>query len=779
MGRKLSWLAGIVVVAWVIPAWALSLGNIRVHSRLNQPLTATIPIQAAAGEVIDETVKVRVAANAEYARAGLERLDFLSDLNFTVEGNRVIVNSRKSAREPVIDLLLEVSWGGGRMLRQYTVLLDPEGIGPAPTPFEPSASSLPPSATGGLTSAAPEGRAFTPSPNVGGTRPRTQAQDAPGANAGTAPLRSEAEIRGRGEIEAPESLPQAAARPRTYGPVKPNETPWSVASKLRPDNSVSVEQVVLALFQWNPTAFGSTLTTFRPGATLRVPDIEVIRRVDPNVAKARIAEARSTPAESPEATKPTMTPPNLTPTPPKVAETTPATAEPKIEAVPPRPAEPAPAPKTETAAAPAPAAETAPSGTTPAATEGAPVTAPAETAPSPTSEAAPAAEAPADPAPTPAPVAAEETSEEGGIGDWLLPIGAVLGALVLMFLIWRLVKRPKSPGEDFPSSTVSTLSYGAAGKVSPAATAETMTDAEIAPTAFRTPEPPPAPTRATFGEPSPSPVPQRATAPAAEPPAAPAAKKPSFADTALTDTRQIDLEGGDALAEADFHLAYGLYDEAILLLTQALTRDPTRTDVRVKLAEAYFSANRGQEFMDTARALKDNLDGAGWEKIAVLGRQLFPNDALFGGSGKAPGTPSGEVAVPAPARPAPQPPNTIAFEVPSTPAPRPASAPATSPSDTNAIPFEFEGLDLDSPLDATSSMTSTSANTTGIDLESQVNLDESMLGGDEATTKLDLARAYIDLGDNDMARGLLGEVLQQGTNEQKQAAEELMRKLPA
>lgn len=359
----------------------------------------------------------------------------------------------------------------------------------------------------------------------------------------------------------------------------------------------------------------------------------------------------------------------------------------------------------------------------------------------------------------------------------------IIGIAVLFFalLVWRLMRRPKSPGEEFPTEDRATLTAAAPSpRPAPAAPRTMLEEPEHEQTA----EPEPVLERATIVPEPEIPAPPRATMappPAAPPPppAAPAPRAggmPSFADTALTDTRQIDLEGGDALAEADFHLAYGLYDEAILLLTQAITRDPNRTDVRTKLAEAYFSANRGPEFLDTARALKGQLDATGWEKIAVLGRQLFPNEALFGGSGKAQPAPAGEAAS-APRAPAASS-NTIAFDMPAA-APKPAAAPPPAAKPESAsIPFEIGALDLDTPLEASSAHTATSAE--GLDLESHISIDDSSMGGgDEASTKLDLARAYIDLGDNDMARGLLTEVVQQGSAEQKAQAEELMRKLPA
>jgi pilus assembly protein FimV len=737
MRRKLAWLAAIACVAWLVPAWALSLGGIRVHSRLNQPLTASIPIYPAAGEVIDETIKVRLASNEDYARAGLERLDFLSDLSFAVEPDRIIVSSKRSVREPVVDLLVEVRWSSGRLLRQYTMLLDPEGIGAPPPPLEPShqATAPTPETAGQAMSRAPSSPG-----NVGGTRVR------PTSPAETPPL-TYRPVPGPPGAVIPSNTPSSSkSLPRTYGPVRPNETPWSVATKLKPDETVTTEQVIIALFQWNPTAFGANLATFKPGSILRVPDLEVIRRVDPVIAKSRIEEARAKAAPPPvEAAAPKPAAPEVAPS---TTATAPGAAAPKAETSPATPA-----PKAETAPG-TPATSPAPAETAPATAEQ-PTTPPAEAAPQET------------PPPAPAP-----EHKKSGMDSWLIPAVIAAAVLFLIVLVWRFSRRPKSPGEDFAMDDSATLATPPSSRSAPSAPRPVMAEPEEEeePAAMRAPaapepEIPQPPSRVSFPEPTP---------PAAAPAPAPAAAKPmaapSFADTALTDTRQIDLEGGDALAEADFHLAYGLYDEAILLLTQALMRDPNRSDVRTKLAEAYFSANRGQEFLETARALKAQLDGAGWEKIAVLGRQLFPSDPLFGGSGKAQPAPAGETAA------APRPAGTIPFEASVAPAKPAAPPPAARPA-AASIPFDMGSLDLDTPIQTPAAPAAGGAS---VDLDTGIGMDDGgMGGGDESSTKLDLARAYIDLGDHDMARGLLSEVIQQGTGEQKQAAEELMRKLPA
>ena len=78
-----------------------------------------------------------------------------------------------------------------------------------------------------------------------------------------------------------------------------------------------------------------------------------------------------------------------------------------------------------------------------------------------------------------------------------------------------------------------------------------------------------------------------------------------------TETVQINLDANDPMSEADFHLAYGLYDEAALLLKQAADKNPERKELRVKLAETYFAAGKPVEFEQVAEALKDAAAAVG------------------------------------------------------------------------------------------------------------------------------------------------------------------------
>jgi pilus assembly protein FimV len=105
----------------------------------------------------------------------------------------------------------------------------------------------------------------------------------------------------------------------------------------------------------------------------------------------------------------------------------------------------------------------------------------------------------------------------------------------------------------------------------------------------------------------------------------------------------VNLDQGDPLAEADFHMAYGLYDQAADLVRIALEREPERRDLRMKLLEIYFVWGNKDAFLQTAKELAETRDQAPageWEKIVIMGKQICPGEPLFAttaGSGRGAG----------------------------------------------------------------------------------------------------------------------------------------------
>ena len=113
--------------------YALGLGDIELHSALNEPLSADVPLLGVQAGELDNAV-VRLAPNEEFTRVGIERPAILSDINFTIvrgkDGTATVnITSKQPIREPFLDFIVQLSWQSGRLLREYTLLLDPPVFG--------------------------------------------------------------------------------------------------------------------------------------------------------------------------------------------------------------------------------------------------------------------------------------------------------------------------------------------------------------------------------------------------------------------------------------------------------------------------------------------------------------------------------------------------------------------------------------------------------------------------------------------------------------------------
>lgn len=822
MSKKLaSWMAW-SFLGWAGFAQALGLGEIESQSRLNQKVLATIPILSASGAELD-SLSVNLANNDDFDRAGMERGEFLSTLRFVVDNETIKVTSKQIAREPFVSFLLDVRWDGGRLLREYTLLLDP------PTLARGTGISAP--------KATPLGEPQAP------TVPETPAEQAPmdsGAAEPAPEAPAEAPAEAPGETAAAPAAPPAggSAEGGDYGPVAPQETLWSIAYKLRPDPAtITMDQMQVAIFNANPKAFhNGSIRGLMKGSMLRIPSAEEIRAVDAAAAKQLVAQAR-------EGT------PTVTAAPP-AAEYAPAPVEstpPAQEAPPPAPPEPAPSTAEQTPPPPtseaAPPSEAAPSGTPPASETAPP---PAETTPAPAPvEPAPAPET--KPKPTPAPVAEgpsivdtvienakglleNEYVKYGAVGLILLIIFAIAGKKVADKIAQARYNRASAQVEaertgGAPSIGSEDVTQVAGEPAAPSMQAALESSGEE-PTQVSGPK-----LAATVAMGTDTMQQTMQQTHAQEPPqAATGSRGVDFDVTSnfASETVQINLDAGDPLSEAEFHRAYGLYDEAALMLKQALQKDPARTDARVKLAEIYFEAGKANEFVETAKELKAQLPADKWQPIALMGSQIAPSNELFSGAGGTGGTvdlsfdepaaaPSAPAAPAAPAAAAPAGDalefdlGSLSLDTAAAPAaaaapPAPAAAPAG-----DALEFDLGSLSLDTPaaapaapaaapppaaepaaaggdlsldlgdfdLNAGAAPAAAPAASEVVELSGEP-LEEPAGGvGDEAGTKLDLARAYLDMGDADMAKSLLNEVTQQGNDAQKKEAEELLKRASA
>jgi pilus assembly protein FimV len=222
-------------------ALGLGLGDIKLKSALNQPLQAEIKLLQTR-ELAEEEILPGLAGQADFDRAGVERFFFLSDIDFDVEvtgkgDGSLLLTTKQSIQEPFLNFLVEVNWPNGRVLREYTVLLDP------PVYEEDLVQEVvvTPKAT-----SAPKLETVAPSKQVSQQR-NTQAVVTP-----TASTDSSAE--------------------GTYGPVKSTDTLWDIALSVRPSRSVTVQQTMMSIHDLNPNAFvAGNINKLKKGSVLRIP----------------------------------------------------------------------------------------------------------------------------------------------------------------------------------------------------------------------------------------------------------------------------------------------------------------------------------------------------------------------------------------------------------------------------------------------------------------------------------------------------------------------------
>ncbi len=235
---------------------ALGMGDFSLNSALNQPLDAEIKLLNT--EDLDESqLLVSLANTNEFKNAGVSRDFFLTNIRFKVEidgsGRGVIkVTTREPVIEPYLNFLVEARWPSGRLLREYTVLLDlpvfsENTVEPVKSATSSAARSLP-----------------APAPvSTSASSSRTSTSSSPGSSA----RRTLTE----GELSAGEQYR-----------VRNDDTLWEIAVKARPASNVSVQQTMVGIQTLNPHAFiNGNINQLKAGAVLRLPterDISVSDR---------------------------------------------------------------------------------------------------------------------------------------------------------------------------------------------------------------------------------------------------------------------------------------------------------------------------------------------------------------------------------------------------------------------------------------------------------------------------------------------------------------------
>jgi pilus assembly protein FimV len=648
---RMTLLAGLLSVSflWSNSSWALGLGEIHLNSALNEPLNAEIDLIAASPDELT-ALRAALAPREAFTRYGIDRPPFLSSLTFKVgkgkDGRDVLqVRSTDAIPEPFVTFLVEVNWARGRLMREYTVLLDP----PVYTPGENASTAAP--VTAPTTAARPSAPAAiaTPPSSPPATGRRSRNQPAP-----SAPTAADHAAAPAGATALPESSAPAvgAGAPGTIQ-VAQGDTLTKIARSLHADTPANIDQTMIALYRANPEAFGGNINILRRGAVLRVPgadDVaalnqreamgEVHRQMDawrsaggsaasnghlrlvtPSAGGSSAAAGNGSSAGSAEeqALKDRVKDlegqladskrlidirsEELAALQKKLGmqATPPAAAPPAKPAVPPS--------STAVAPTPPPATTPPPSATQPSAL------------PPPESNTAvpvpptPQAPKPAVKKPGPTPVVSS-----GSWLDWLQDnvwlVGAVLAAILALigFAAWRRRKQassgsPSDFGAGFDDTHVADLDESTAKLAAMRRGNDSIVVEESGPH----PVPDFTAEAARFGD---------------------TGELKSHEDTFSSESA-VNLDQGDPLAEADFHMAYGLYDQAADLVRIALEREPERRDLRMKLLEIYFVWGNKDAFLQTAKQLeatRDRAPAGEWDKIVIMGKQICPDEPMFAAS---------------------------------------------------------------------------------------------------------------------------------------------------
>jgi pilus assembly protein FimV len=267
-------------------AWSLSLGRLSVQSALGESLRAEIDVTSLTPDE-SANLRVRVAPPDAYRIAGVDYNAVLPStavsLQRRADGSPYLrISSDRSVQEPFVDVILELSWSSGRLLREYTLLFDPPSVARAPAapatpavvvaaaPVRPTKAELAASAAAEAAVRAEAARRAAPVP-------------APMETAEPVPLAKPPSRRPLAPPPAPAA--DVAANTEAEYLVKSGDTLSQVASKLQVEG-ISLDQMLVGLYQGNTQAFiGNNMNRMRAGAVLTVPSTEQLGSVGAREAR--------------------------------------------------------------------------------------------------------------------------------------------------------------------------------------------------------------------------------------------------------------------------------------------------------------------------------------------------------------------------------------------------------------------------------------------------------------------------------------------------------------
>ncbi len=684
MSRNLTRVWLLLALFFASEVWALGLGDIRLSSALNEPLGAKIELLSATPEELDN-LNVVLASSETFARYGLDRPVFLQKISFRVvrssgiDGNNITVVSQDPVTEPFLTFLVEATWSRGRLLREYTLLLDPPTFAPPPMQEAATAVTAPRQTTqadSGRIERQPEPQTSPPP-----SRPSQPAPDP--APTRTVPLDPATfDTTGGGDYR-----------------VQRGDTLWGITRRMRPDYRLTMNQTMLAIFEANPEAFAGNINIMSAGADLRIPSADEIFRISRGDALSEVLRQNSAWGGVMPDTDTTQ--PSLVLLPPDddqasfdsgvdsaggdVADVDEDPTEIRIRDIENTLADHQSSlieiQDNELAALRQELARLRGEEYIEPDLVDDDATIDTQLAPDLIDDDLAADDLAADDAGVedidaadadttpPTPVVRTQPRAEPGIvervvkflteGIWGYLIGAmfiVLGILVWFARraahsddeestgVWDALDADDLDGESLASTErlralaqeddtaivvveqESVPTWGADEEVSMAETIEVQVPMqEPAAEAFETPAPPQEPVAEADEMLDLDALDATGEAVAIE-------------DTFSSETA-INLDQSDPVAEADFHMAYGLYDQAADLINGALGVEPEREDLLAKLCEIYFVWGNRDAFVDAAvrlRTVVGDESRPDWDKIVIMGQQIAADHELFSGAGPAP-----------------------------------------------------------------------------------------------------------------------------------------------
>lgn len=243
----LSSMAIAAMLVQASPAWSLSLGRLSVQSTLGESLKAEIDISSITPEEAS-SLKVRIASPEAYQAAGVDYHAVLPATQISLQrrGDRqfIVLKSDKSVQEPFVDLILELNWATGRLIREYTLLIDPS----TKTATTKPEVSTPVDISSASSAAASQGKSSPASPLA--PIPLASGEKPPASGGG-----------------------DQTSKGSEYR-VKPGETLSTIATR-NLSKGISLDQMLVAIYRNNSRAFiDNNINRLKAGVVLNIPSAD-------------------------------------------------------------------------------------------------------------------------------------------------------------------------------------------------------------------------------------------------------------------------------------------------------------------------------------------------------------------------------------------------------------------------------------------------------------------------------------------------------------------------